>query len=237
MTTLFYAPPQNIQDNTYLVLPEEEASHAVRVLRKQRGNEIQVVDGEGGWYRVQLDHVDKRTTAGKILEKRQDVGEPAYELSMGVALLKNRNRFETFLEKAVELGVQGVIPMTTARTEKATLNLKRSRRLLIAAMKQCGRSRLLNLQDPEPFSQVIENPADLSLLCHERVGIEYGIAEILAQHQASSVQILVGPEGGFTEEEVEQAQHAGYQATSLGPRRLRAETAAIVAASAMLMHR
>lgn len=236
MTTSFYAPPENIREQAYVVLPDDEAAHAARVLRKQVGDEIVVVDGEGGWYRVRLDQVGKRNVSGLVVETRREVGEPGYTLRIGLALLKNRNRFETFLEKAVEMGVSEVVPLVTRRTEKASLKAQRTHNLLVAAMKQCGRSRLVHLAEPTTFSEVLAGEASvINLIAHEAVDPAPGLLRVLEQQKAQSFSILIGPEGGFADEEIEAARQAGFIPVSLGPRRLRAETAALVAASAVML--
>jgi len=247
MTTSFYAPPSAFREPDYVALPEEEAAHAVQVLRKRPGDEIVVVDGHGGWYRVRLDQLDRRKAAGKILERRREVGEPVYDLSIGLSLLKSRQRFETFLEKAVELGVGEVVPLMTHRTEQKRFRVDRARKILLAAMKQSGRSRLVRLAEPQPLADVLRyNSIDsgsgpgqaLALIGHERTAPEHSLSVALAaQPSVRTIRILIGPEGGFTEEEVAQARQAGYAPVSLGPRRLRAETAALVAASTVMITR
>ncbi len=239
MTTRFYAPPAAIRQGAYLELPEDEAAHAARVLRKRVGDEIVAVDGEGGWYRVRLDRVERRAAAGVILETRRDVGEPPYDLRIGLALLKNRSRFETFLEKAVELGVGAVLPLLTERTEAAHFRPQRAEKLLIAAMKQCGRSRLVRLEAPQPLDRVLRSTdAEAAFIAHEQTGTAHSLAHALnGQASARTLLVLIGPEGGFTDAEVAAAQQAHCAPVSLGPRRLRAETAALVAASAVLLAR
>ena len=245
MTTSFYAPPSAFREPDYVELPEEEAAHAVQVLRKRPGDEIVVVDGDGGWYRVRLDQLDRRKAAGKILERRREVGEPVYELSIGLSLLKSRHRFETFLEKAVELGVGEVLPLMTHRTEQRRFRVERARKILLAAMKQSGRSRLVRLAEPQPLADVLRDNSvapgsgqALTLIGHERTAPEHSLSLALAgQPSARTIRILIGPEGGFTEEEVAQARQAGYAPVSLGPRRLRAETAALVVASTVMITR
>ena len=137
---------------------------------ERTGDEIVVVDGEGGWYRVRLDHVDRSNAAGVILETRREVGEPAYVLSIGLGLLKNRGRFETFLEKAVELGVGEVIPLQTLRTEVAHLKMQRAGKVIVAAMKQSGRSRLVRLAEPQHLPRIImARAAEEALVVRERL--------------------------------------------------------------------
>lgn len=237
MTTFFYAPPPAFR-GTVVVLPDEEARHVARVLRKQPGDEIVVVDGEGGWHRVALDHVDRRQVAGHVVETRREVGEPAYELSLGVAVLKNRSRFETVLEKAVEVGVREVVPLLTERTERERVKEARSHNILVAAMKQSQRCRLVELHEPTTFEDALVGAFDLSLLCHEQAGVERHVLDVLrAQRGARRIRVWIGPEGGFSDDEVACAAAAGFLPVSLGPRRLRAETAALVAATAVMLAR
>lgn len=237
-TTGFYAPPSAFRAGR-ITLPDDEAHHAARVLRHQPGDEVVVVDGEGGWYRVRLDVVEKRRVAGAVLEAAHDVGEPSYHLRIGLALLKNRSRYETFLEKAVELGVSDVVPLRTAHTERAHFKQSRGEQILVAAMKQSRRSRLVTLAEPRDFeAELAEAAFDLSLIAHERIDPEDHLLAVLARHpEARRLRVLVGPEGGFSEEEIRAAEAAGFRPVSLGPRRLRAETAALAAATAVMLAR
>lgn len=234
MTTTFYVPPSSIRGER-VVLPADEARHAVRVLRKRPGDEIIVVDGEGGWYRVRLDRAGDEKAMGIVLETRRGVGEPPYHLTIGLGLLKRRSRFETFVEKAVELGVSAMVPLRTARTEKQGLKAERTMNIVTAAMKQCGRSRLPSLAAPTPLPDMLEaGDYDVAFVAHEQVVEGGSIHEALTAAQGTErVLVLVGPEGGFTDDEVAQAAAAGSRPVSLGPRRLRAETAGIAAAVAV----
>jgi len=234
MTTAFYIPPDFFHGER-VVLPDEEARHAVKVLRKQAGDEIVAVDGVGQWYRVRLDQVGQQRAAGTVLETRRGVGEPSYELTIGIGLIKHRNRFETFVEKAVELGVHRIIPLHTARTEKEGIKAERTRNITIAAMKQCGRSRLPDVTEPTALSTLLgDQAADRLLMAHEQEEQTASVAAALADAPATvRVLMLIGPEGGFTDEEIAMGRQAGSAVVSLGPRRLRAETAGIAAAVAV----
>lgn len=235
MTTTFYAPPSSVR-GSHVRLPEEEAHHATRVLRKQPGDEIVVVDGEGNWHRVRLMQVDRQGVSGTIMETQREVGEPAYRLTVGLGLLKNQNRFETFLEKAVELGVGRIVPLQTVRTEKESIREQRAENILVAAMKQSGRSRLTKLAEPQSLKAFLQaEAAGRLLVCHERAERSYTLLQALAEGMPERLAILVGPEGGFAEDEVESVLAAGGEAVALGPRRLRAETAALVAASVPML--
>jgi 16S rRNA (uracil1498-N3)-methyltransferase len=231
MTTAFYAPPSSFRGDR-VILPDDEARHASKVLRKGAGDTIVVVDGEGGWHRVQLDHVSRSKVVGTRVETRREVGEMDVPLTLGVGLVKNRNRFETLVEKAVELGATEIVPLTTERTEKESLRENRIRNLLIAAMKQCGRTRLPAVPAPRPLPAVLEEERNgLSFVCHEEIGAEGPLLSALTGAPPEAVTLLVGPEGGFTDGEVSRAADAGFRPVSLGRRRLRTETAGIAAAA------
>lgn len=236
LTTTFYAPPDHIADD-HLVLPEEEARHAVRALRHTVGDEIVVVDGAGGRYRVRLTEADKRGAAGEIIGTEREVGEPRHRLTVGLGVLKNASRFETFVEKAVELGVTRILPLETERTERVHLKARRLDNILVAALKQSGRSRLPVLAETQPLAEVLVGRTDgCRILCHEAADPEVLLPHVLPRNPAEDLTILVGPEGGFSEAEVAEAQAAGWTVASLGPRRLRAETAAIAAAATAMLH-
>ncbi len=231
MITQFYVPPERIRGDR-LTLPDGEARHAVRVLRLAAGDELLAVDGEGGWYRVVLDHVGRSGAAGHVVERRSDVGEPPYRLTIAIGLIKNRGRFETFLEKAVELGAAEIVPLLTRRTEKERLRKQRAENILIAAMKQCGRSRLPALREPTPLAELLEGHVGFGVCCHETAGGEASLVGLLeAEARPAAVTVLIGPEGGFTAAEVAAVRSAGFSTASLGGRRLRTETAAMVAAA------
>ena len=235
MTTAFYAPPDAFQGNI-VELPADEARHAAQSLRKEAGDEIIVVDGAGGWHRVEVTGSDGSRVSGRVVESRREVGEPDYRLTVGLALLKKKSRFETFLEKAVELGVHRVVPLHTRHTVKRGFRRKRAEKILIAAMKQCGRSRLVELEEPHELSAALrEDPSGLSLVCHEALEDPYMLRTAVGDHPYEThISAWIGPEGGFHPEEVIQARDAGAHVVSLGPRRLRAETAAIAAAAGIM---
>jgi 16S rRNA (uracil1498-N3)-methyltransferase len=237
VTTTFYVPPSDINDGR-VVLPDDEARHAVRVLRHGPGDEVLVVDGAGGRYRVRLTETDKRRAAGEVVAVEREVGEPAYRLRIGLGGLKNASRFETFAEKAVELGVSEIVPLVTERTERMSLKAQRMENILVAAMKQSGRSRIPALTAPQPLADVLaDERASLRVLCHESADPDAMLTRLLTTASATGdVTVLVGPEGGFSETEVAEAREAGWTVASLGPRRLRAETAAMVAAAAVMLH-
>jgi 16S rRNA (uracil1498-N3)-methyltransferase len=235
MTTNFYAPPSAFKGQR-VVLPEGEARHVRAVLRAREGDEIVVVDGEGGWHRVTINHLSSEQAIGTVEETRRDVGEPNLHLTVALGLLTKRSRFETFVEKAVELGVRGIVPLHTTHTETETFRYERTRNVMIAALKQCRRSRLPALAEPKTLDGLLASTtADRSLICHSGEQAR-PLPQVLDDGQdGASILVVVGPEGGLAEPEVERAVDAGGTPVSLGPRRLRAETAGIAAATAVLL--
>ena len=229
MTTNFYAPPSAIRGQR-VVLPEEEARHLRTVLRGEQGDEMTVVDGDGGWYRVEITHVGSDQVVGTIVERREDVGEPATDVTVALGILKKRSRFETFVEKAVELGARRIVPLRTARTERESIRTERLRNVMVAALKQCRRSWLPELATPQsPEALLSSSGAEMRLVCHAgdaAVPIQRAVDEA---RPVASALVLVGPEGGFSAAEVEAAAEAGCVPASLGARRLRAETAGLAA--------
>jgi len=235
MTTTFYASPTCFHGD-HVTLPPDEARHAVRVLRMREGDAMVVVDGVGGWHQVELTQVGRDRAEGVVRAMRHEVGEPGYDLALGVALLKQASRFEFILEKAVELGVRRIIPLITHRTEKPRLKQQRAEHILVAAMKQSGRTRLPMLDAPTALEDVIAAPSDgLHAICHEATDPANQLMAQLQQERSRNAIILVGPEGGFTNEEVALATQNSWHPASLGPRRLRAETAAVTAAAAVML--
>lgn len=235
MTTNFFAPPSAIRGRR-VVLPENESRHVCSVLRAREGDEITVVDGEGGWYRVEIAHASPEQVVGTILDTHRDRGEPDVHATVGVGLLTKRSRFETFVEKAVELGVRRVVPLQTAHTETDSIRPDRLRNVMIAAVKQCRRSRLPILAEPTSVATIVdETTAGSRFICHGGADASPILRVLDETERTKEVLVLVGPEGGFTPEEVTTARDAGCRPVSLGRRRLRAETAGIVALNAVLL--
>ncbi len=235
MTTNFYAPPSAIRRGR-VVLPEDEARHACSVLRTRSGDEMIVVDGEGGWYRVEVTHAAPDQVVGTVVETREEVGEPAVDVTVGMGLLTKRSRFETFVEKAVELGVRRIVPLRTRHAERDTIRDERLRKVMVAAMKQCRRSRLPTLTEVQSPATLVEaTTAETRLLCDGGPDAAPLSTVLNEKGTTNEVLVLVGPEGGFSNTEGTAAIEAGCTRTTLGGRRLRAETAGIAAVHGTLM--
>lgn len=234
MTTNFYAPPSAFR-GARVVLPEDEARHVCSVLRAQAGDEIVVVDGEGGWYRVRINHAAPEQVVGTVEETRMDVGEPDVQVTIGMGMLTDRTRFETFVEKAVELGGGRIVPLSTRHTEQQSVRADRLRRIMVAALKQCRRSRLPALAESQPLDDLLATTtAERRFICHGEAEAA-PLAQAIEDNDETDVLLLVGPEGGFAPSEVDRARAADCVPVTLGRRRLRAETAGIAALTRIVL--
>ena len=170
--------------------------------------------------------------------------ESPLELNLAVALLKGE-KFDLFVQKMTELGVARVIPLITARADvrirnddEAERKMLRWRRIALEVTKQCGRARLMDIEHPIAFDRFVERPkgVELRLMFSERSGTSLAAAVGETGERPESVTALIGSEGGWADEEIDQARDADWKIVTLGGRILRAETAAIVIA-ALLQHR
>jgi 16S rRNA (uracil1498-N3)-methyltransferase len=231
----FYTPPSSIRSTT-LIIQGEELHHLSKVLRKKVGETIVVVDGKEHAYKAILESITRSSADCKILETIHRFNEPDIEVKLAFTLLKNPSRMDFLVEKCTELGVREFIPMWTERAIVPKAHTERLQKIALSAMKQCGRSYLPPIHTLMSFLDALTYLKD----CEERfIMHEMASGRTAAQRKTSvrwrSVGVLVGPEGGFTEEEVQVAQSAGFVPFSLGPRRLRSETAAIASVNTILM--
>lgn len=214
-------------------LPDDEAHHVSHVLRLESGDAVIVFDGRGGEWDAQLESMSKRGVTAAILQTRTPVAEPHTRVILAIGLLKGTS-MDDVVRDATALGVAAIVPMITAhcvvpkraRGEEA---VDRWRRVAIAAAKQCGRATLPEFTQPISFIEVLRTPADLRLMCVEPEFPGQGFAAVAAT--PSTAVVLVGPEGGWSSEEVAAARLGGYRALQLGPLVLRAELAPTVALS------
>jgi len=231
----FYCPPSDVTGGS-LVIGGEEFSHLAHVMRKREGDELMVVDGKGTAFEVVVSRVERRSAVCTIVRRHERYGEPGVRVTLGVGLLKNPSRFDVIVEKATELGVREVVPLRTARTIPGRSKSDRWRKLALAAMKQCGRSFLPGVRDVTSLEELVGEPFGLKLVAHE-IPDEAGKDQSAAggamprpdrmTPPPESVLLLIGPEGGFSGEEIGLCRGAGCTTVYLGPRRLRTETAAI----------
>lgn len=235
----YYAQPENIGED-HLTLTLEESRHIIKVLRKQQGDAFLATDGAGTTYECKIDSFAHGLVTARIISKKERRCEPEIQLILAVALPK-KDRFEWIIEKGTELGISNFMPIVTERTIGTERSMKpaRCRKIAISAMKQSGRSRLPEIADPMTFHALLNaSPmADVQLIAHEKDDRQ-NLDDVLPGRSAPvrSAILCIGPEGGFTEEEVTFAREHGYRSFRMGVRRLRTETAAITAA-ALVMHK
>lgn len=229
----FYCPPGKISAAS-LTIEGEEFAHLVHVMRAKEGDEIRVIDGKGTAYDVRLGEIKKKMVEGTIFHVERNHHEPPVELTLAVAILKNPSKFDFLVEKATELGVRTIIPMETSRTLPHHAKGDRWQKLALAAMKQSGRSYLPEVRELAPFEEVVRlgAAADAKYIAHEQP-IDGAPAGASPGKEGTSVIVLVGPEGGFTDEEILRARENGFVPLYFGERRLRTETAAIVACASL----
>ncbi len=231
MSEYFYVPAEYIIDH-HIAIEGEEAKHISRVLRKQPGDKIWVVDGMGRAFEVIIRIVAPEMIECEIEFEHHHLHEPDIDVTLAVAQLKNPSRMDWIIEKATELGVRTIIPLQTSRTIARSPKEDRWNNIAMAAMKQSGRCILPKITAPKDLKNILANPAeyDMKLIPYERTDHILFIAEALKNRKPPrTAMILIGPEGGFTDEEIQMAEKAQFTQVSLGRRRLRTETAAIIA--------
>lgn len=215
-----------IQDE-HILINGSEHQHLAKVMRKTIDEIIWISDGRGTAYRAKIITINKESTHCKILEKHPGFGEPQNKVSLAVGMIK-ASHWEIMLEKIVELGVHEIFPLITQHTQTRILKRERSEKIMLAAMKQCGRSILPQLHEPMELNAFLAR----DLQCEKYICDNQDDYKDLPQgDRDKNYLLLIGPEGGFNLTEIQKAKKAHFQAVLLSNRRLRTETAAIKAIS------
>ena len=221
---LFYYP--EIESGT-ITLPPEESRHCVRVLRLGPGDVVYLTDGIGKLAETRILHPDHKKCIVELISIKEEKKQ-AFHLHLAVAPTKNINRFEWFLEKATEIGVNEITPLICENSERTVIKAERLNKVLVAAMNQSLKTFLPVLNESMTFDQFMNNNfkgEKFIAYCSENYR-----TSLKEQYNAKNdALILIGPEGDFSEKEIAQALANNFQAVSLGNSRLRTETAAIVA--------
>jgi 16S rRNA (uracil1498-N3)-methyltransferase len=243
----FFAPPAAFAlDGQTITLAADEARHLRDVLRLERGDEVFVFDGEGREFRCIIEE-SGRGGAQLSVDSEVEAARPEslLRLTLAIALLKGE-KFDLVVQKATELGVWRIVPMVTKLADvrlrdaaDGARRVARWQRIAVEACKQSGRARVPEVAAPVLFASLVESAPSVSgewrAMFAERGG--GGLVEAIKNLQAQPIAVtaLVGSEGGWTDEEMQLAQNAGWSVVTLGGRTLRAETAAI-AIAALLQH-
>jgi 16S rRNA (uracil1498-N3)-methyltransferase len=207
-----------------------EAHHLIHVMRAKPGARVVLFDGSGAEFAARVERVDRAEVQLAVLSRQEADRELPLELTLGVALPKG-DRQRWLVEKAVELGVGRLVPLVTARSVAQPVQqaLARLRRTVIEASKQCGRNRLLQIGRPQAWADYVADTAEVPCrLLAQPHGRHPGAGPPSTPDLSVPVCLAVGPEGGFTEEEIALAVAAGWRTVDLGPRTLRVETAALL---------
>lgn len=205
-------------------LDAAESKHLVRVLRLREGAAVRVADGKGNMYDASITKADP--VACVIRVGRLAFTEPANGLHLLVAPTKQMSRYEWMLEKATEMGLARLTPLVCKYSERKWLTMNRLLKTACSAMKQSGRARLPQIDAPVSFEEgirLVSDGAGYIATCAT------DIARVKMTDQQRSVAVLIGPEGDFGHDEVEMAMANGFECVTLGPWRLRTESAAIAA--------
>jgi 16S rRNA (uracil1498-N3)-methyltransferase len=223
---IFYVP--GIKGNA-CVMDENESRHCITVLRMTRGDRLKLVDGNGNLYEGILSDPDPSGCRVTITSVTKDFEKREYRLHIAISPIKNQERFEWFIEKSVEIGVDVITPLICRNTEKPGIKKERIENIIISAMKQSLKAFRPALNEPVTFGAFINSDPDgIKMIAHCNLAHERKKIDLIYEKTRDAV-ILIGPEGDFSEEELSLAFNNGFKSIHLGTSRLRTETAGIAA--------
>ena len=238
---IFYAPPECRRDEI-IQLPDNESHHAVNVMRLSLADPVIVVDGLGTAYRGKIAKIaGKKKVEVRIDSEIRNFGEPTVELTLATGL-STGFKLDSIIEKGTELGVKRFMPVITEKSKvrlddpsKAAARTRRLERVALAAIKQCRRSYRPDISLPIGFAKFLRQvDAESVKLIFHLGDASKSLENVPLTRLVKRVTLLVGPESGFTSEEVRSANQAGFITVSLGPRTLRTETAGPVACALVM---
>lgn len=224
---LFYTPdiePSHLQ----YFLSEDESKHAIRVLRLETGDEVQLIDGRGGFYNAKIQDAHPKRTILNITSVTPNFNKRNHYLHIAVAPTKNIERLEWFLEKATEIGIDEVTLIVTQRSERKEVKVDRLNKIITAAIKQSLKAYHPVLNDAVKLNQLLVEPFDgQKFIAHCEPGEKLDLRKEI--NLKGRYLILIGPEGDFSPAEIALALENGFKPITLGEARLRTETAALEA--------
>lgn len=222
---------QQLPEKGFFILKDRDVSHQLKnVLRLRAGERVVLLDNSGYEYECAVSDIKNREAGMEVIERRE-IGNQGIELALYQSVIK-KDKMEWVFQKCTEIGAAKFVPVISAHSVKLGVNLKRSEIIIKEAAEQSGRSKLPVLFDPVSFGNAIEiakNSGGLNILAHnigDHVSLKYFCER---KDLPLSINLFIGPEGGYSEEEVSLARENDFQIVSLGKRILRAETAAIAA--------
>jgi 16S rRNA (uracil1498-N3)-methyltransferase len=219
--------------NNQVLITDQEHIHLSKVLRKQVGDVVVVCNGKGFMAEAKISSISKKETLLAVVAVLNNESVPSNKLILAVAPTKNMDRYEWFLEKAIEIGVYQIQPFYSQNSERRNLKLERLELIAIAAMKQSKAIFLPEILEPIHFDKLISNTTVeqkfIAYVPENNLSIQTPLKSLVYNKESI---FLVGPEGGFTKDEADKAQKLGFVSISLGDKRLRTETAGVYIASA-----
>lgn len=220
---LFYQPgiPQGIHH-----LDVVESHHAVKVLRMRTGDSLKITDGQGQFYESRIEQADPGKCTFQILNARY-IAPRKFSISLAIAPTKNMDRIEWFVEKAVEIGIEQIQFILCKNSERKSINLDRIQKIAVSALKQSGQCWLPKISDIKSFTESLHVTADQKFICYVDSSNPLHLKSLAEPNK--NYWVLIGPEGDFRADELELAISNGFIKASLGPIRLRTETAALTA--------
>jgi len=227
-------------------LDQDESGHCVKVLRHRAGDEISVIDGCGTLYRCRITSDSHKGVEAMVLSSEEGWGGHPYRLHMAVCPTKNNDRYEWFAEKACEIGLDEVSPVIGEHSERRIFKTARIEKILVSAAKQSLKGAVPTVNEPVSVKEFIEgfgmpgqagnDTSSLKLIAYcfeDETHPRRSIKEVLAGYEGEEIIVLIGPEGDFSPAEAELAISRGFIPVHLGDSRLRTETAALTAVSAV----
>lgn len=223
---IFYAP--GITGSTY-TLDERESKHTVKVLRMKKGSSVRLIDGKGNLYNGYITDPDVKHCKITIESVVLNYEPRNYRLHIALSPLKNPERFEWFVEKSVEIGIDEISPLVCSKTEKTGIKTERINNIIVSAMKQSLKAEMTRLNEPSSFLDFISRGhRGIKMIAHcSNKFKRTSVSDIY--NAGKDALILIGPEGDFTDSEIEQATEKGFVPVHLGKSRLRTETAGVAA--------
>ena len=230
MSIPYFYEPSILSGQTSFTLSEISSKHCVQVLRMQENQRVDITNGLGYLFEATILTAHKKNTLVQI-QSEKFIAAPSQKITLGIGLLKNLTRLEWLLEKATEMGVYEIMPLLCEHTLFEKFKLERFQNILQSAMIQSHQVWLPLLATPVKFKEAIQNQKQAQkLIAHCEAADKLDIKKIEA---ASDCLLLIGPEGDFSQAEIELASAHHFQAIHLGPTRLRTETAALFALSVL----
>jgi len=222
---LFYTP--DLSSNIY-TLNEIESKHCVRVLRLSADDIIELIDGNGGFYKAKITDPNPKRCTVEIIETKKEFGKRNHYLHIAIAPTKNIDRFEWFLEKATEIGIDEITPILCEHSERKAIKNERLEKIIVSAVKQSIKAYKPKLNDLTSYTNFIkQNIEGEKYIAHCEENQKLLLKNSYKQGQ--NTIILIGPEGDFSPVEISLAKENNYKEISLGESRLRTETAGVVA--------